>query len=223
MIADLMEELRSRGRPGQLEAMARFGLTGEARLGVPMPMLRRMARSIGRNHATARRLRKTGIPDAQILASLVAEPARMTPAELTRWARQARAWDVCDQTCLNTFVHSEHAWRMVREWSSAKGEFVRRAAFALLACLAVHDARAADAQFSRALRLIARAAEDERNAVKKGVNWALRAVGKRNARLRRDAIRAARALQAEGAPASARWIAADALRELRRPQTKVRR
>ncbi len=193
--------------------MARFGLVGDGRLGLSVPVMRAMARQLGRDHTLAQDLWDTGIPDARIVASMVAEPALLTSRQMDAWVKGFAAWDVCDQTCLNAFCKSPLAWGKVRAWAGRKDEFVRRAAFSLLATLAVHDKRASDAQFIEALALVEAAAQDDRNFVKKAVNWALRSIGKRNAALRPQAIAAALRIQQQGTK-SARWIAADALREL---------
>ncbi len=193
--------------------MARFGITGDGRLGLSVPAMRGLARTLGRDHALAQALWDTGIPDARIVASMVAEPALFTSRQMDAWVKGFAAWDVCDQTCLNAFVKSPLAWRKVDAWADRKDEFVRRAAFSLLATLAVHDKAASDAQFIEALALVEAAAHDERNFVKKAVNWALRQIGKRNAALRIQAIAAAKRIQQQNTK-SARWIAADALREL---------
>lgn len=194
--------------------MARFGIAGEGRLGLSVPAMRGMARTLGRDHALAQALWDTAIPDARIVASMVAEPALLTSRQMDAWVKGFAAWDVCDQTCLNAFVKSPLAWRKVETWATRKDEFVRRAAFALLATLAVHDKKAGDTPFITALALVEAAAEDDRNFVKKAVNWALRNIGKRNASLRAHAIAAALRIQQQGSK-PARWIAADALRELR--------
>lgn len=212
-LAAVLRELHSHARPAELAGMARFGLTGAQRLGVAVPVLRRIARGLGRDPALALALWETAIPDARILAGMVADPARLGARQMDAWARDFASWDVCDQTCLNAFCDSPLAWDKVRAWAGSEPEFVRRAAFALLASLAVHDRQAADAQFIAALALVEAAAGDERNFVKKAVNWALRAIGKRNAVLHAAALAAARRIQQQGSR-SARWIAADALREL---------
>lgn len=220
-LAATLARLRQQARPGELAGMARFGLSGAQRLGVAVPVLRRIARSLGRDHALALALWETGIPDARILASMVADPAQLSSRQMDAWARDFESWDVCDQTCLNAFCASPRAWRKVHAWSTQKHEFVRRAAFALLAALAVHDRQASDAQFIEALALIEAAAGDERNFVKKAVNWALRTIGKHNAPLHAAAIAAAQRIQQQGSRA-ARWIAADALRELRSAAVQAR-
>lgn len=211
---DTLELLRRQARPDQLEGMQRFGMAGAQRLGVSIPALRRMARSLGPDHDLAQALWTTGIPDAQILGSMVGEPSRLTASQMNGWARQARSWDVCDQACSNAHSRSPLAWGRVPVWARSNDEFVRRAAFALIACLAVHDKSAPDQRFIEALSVIEGASGDDRNFVRKAVNWALRQIGKRNAALHALAIDSAERIAARGSR-SARWIAADALRELR--------
>lgn len=205
--------LHANARPQELAGMARFGIVGDGRLGLSVPAMRGMARTLGRDHALAQALWDTGIPDARIVASMVAEPALLTSRQMDAWVKGFAAWDVCDQTCLNAFVKSPLAWSKVDVWATRKDEFVRRAAFSLLATLAVHDKKAGDEAFITALALVEAAADDDRNFVKKAVNWALRSIGKRNKILRAEAIAAALRIQQQGSK-PARWIAADALREL---------
>lgn len=212
-----LDLLHQNARPAELAGMARFGIVGDHRLGVSVPAMRGIARTLGRDHALAQALWDTAIPDARIVASMVAEPAQLTARQMDAWVKGFAAWDVCDQTCLNAFCKSPLAWRKVEVWATRKDEFVRRAAFALLATLAVHDKAADDAAFVAALALVEAAADDDRNFVKKAVNWALRNIGKRNRALRQAAIDAALRIQQQGSR-SARWIAADALRELRPAQ-----
>jgi 3-methyladenine DNA glycosylase AlkD len=156
----------------------------------------------------------SGIHEARILATMVEDPARITAAQMDRWARDFDSWDVCDQACQNLFRSTPHACSKAIEWSAAKREFVRRAGFALMAGLAAQRNKLDDAQFEAFLELIEGAATDDRNMVKKAVNWALRQIGKRNARLLGKAIAAAERIERLDAR-SARWIAKDALRELR--------
>ena len=205
--------LHEHARPGELAGMARFGIVGDNRLGLSMPAMRSIAKTLGQDHALATALWDTGIPDARIVAGMVAEPARLTSRQMDAWARDFASWDVCDQVCGSAFLASPLAWRKVPVWAGQQDEFVRRAAFALLATLAVHDKAASNAPFMDALNVIEAAADDERNFVKKAVNWALRNIGKRNQALNDAAIACARRIQLQGSHA-ARWIAADALREL---------
>lgn len=213
---EALAALRAQARPEALASMAGFGMNTHQRLGLAVPTLRQLGRQFGRDHALALALWDTGIPDAQILAAYVAEPARFTVRQMDHWTRGMQAWDSCDQACTNAFAPSPLAWGRVPVWAARSAEFERRAGFALLAALAVHDKAAADERFLAALPWIEAAADDERNFVKKAVNWALRQIGKRNARLLPAAIACAEVLQQrQPASRSARWIAADALRELR--------
>ena len=210
-----LQRLRAAARPDQLDAMARFGLTGEGRLGLAVPTLRALAREFKRDHELALALWDTGIPDAQMLAGMVAEPARLTVKQMDHWVAGMRAWDVCDQACTNAFVKSPLAWAAIPRWAAREPEFEKRAGFALLAVAAVHQKTRPDEDFIARLPLIEAAAVDERNFVKKAVNWALRQIGKRSAALREPALTVAERLcQREEKPA--RWIGNDARRELGR-------
>jgi 3-methyladenine DNA glycosylase AlkD len=210
----VMAKLQSLTRPDQLEGMARFGIADEGRLGVSIPQLRKMAREIGKDHALALGLWGSGIPDARILAAMVDEPEKLSARQMDEWVCGFNSWDVCDQVCMNLFDKSPLAWKKVREWSKRDEEFVKRAAYAQIACLAWHDKSAGDDQFMGLLPIIRRGARDERNYVKKAVSWALRHIGKRNLQLNKAAIAEA-AIIAELDSKAARWVASDALRELR--------
>jgi len=211
--AEILKKLKARGSRRNIEGMAKFGITTGRRLGVSMPDIRRIAKETGQDHQLALRLWKSGIAEARIAASIIADPEKMTEARMDRWASEFDSWDVCDQVCMNLFQNVPSARRKVRQWSRRREEYVRRAAFALLACLAWHDREAPDTVFTGFLPLIMRAATDERNFVRKAVNWALRNIGKRNIRLNRAALRTAREVSRLDSP-SARWIGADAIREL---------
>lgn len=212
-LAEAMRLLQAQARPGELAGMARYGIVGAGRLGLSVPAMRAIARQLGRDHALALALWDSGIADARIVAGYIADPARLTTRTMDTWARGFDSWDVCDQVCGSAFLAAPKAWDRVQAWSTREPEFVRRAAFALLASLAVHDRSSPDARFVAALAWIEAAADDDRNFVRKGVNWALRNIGKRNAALNAQAVAAAQRLRARGTR-SARWIAADALREL---------
>jgi 3-methyladenine DNA glycosylase AlkD len=221
MIERLIASLRAQANPVNVAGMARYGISTAGTLGVPVYVIRRMAKEAGLDHALAEQLWSSGIHEARILATLVDDPAKVTARQMDRWARDFDSWDVCDQACQNLFRYSPKAFAKAAQWAGAKQEFVRRAGFALMAGLASKASDAPDEQFAAFLPLIAEAAGDDRNMVKKAVNWALRQIGKRNRRLHQMAIAAAEEIRAQGSR-SARWIAADALRELRNPATIAR-
>jgi 3-methyladenine DNA glycosylase AlkD len=209
----VLAQLRAQANLANVAGMARFGINPNDTLGVSIPALRKIAKAIGVNHALAGELWASGIHEARILASLVDDPRQVSTRQMERWVRDFDSWDVCDQVCSNLFSYTTLAHAKAAEWSARDEEFVRRAAFALMAALAVHDKQADDEAFLACLPLIARAATDERNFVRKAVNWALRQIGKRNTRLNQAAIETAQQIQALDSKA-ARWVAADALREL---------
>jgi 3-methyladenine DNA glycosylase AlkD len=196
--------------------LVRFGITAPKALGVSMTNIQVLAKSLGRNHELAAALWETGCYEARMLTSFVDEPARVTPAQMERWCRDFDNWAICDTLCFHLFDRTPHAWDKVAQWHDKREEFVKRAAFALLASLAGHDKGAGDEPFVESLLLIERAATDERNFVKKGVSWALRRIGRRNAALNAAAVAVARRL-AESPQAAARWVGKDALREFARP------
>jgi 3-methyladenine DNA glycosylase AlkD len=193
--------------------MARFGITTKKVFGVSTPDLRKMAKEIGKNHDLAQELWSTGVLEARAIAALIDEPAKVTEMQMERWVRDFDNWAVCDGCCMNLFDKTSFAWKKVVEWSKRKREFEKRAAFALMAVLAVHDKEAEDKQILSVLPIIKCEATDERNFVRKAVNWALRQIGKRNLALNKKAIQTAKEIKRLDSK-SARWIAADALREL---------
>jgi len=208
----VLTRLKRLANSENVAGMARFGINSKGTLGISIPTLRRLAREIGRDHELALRLWKSGFHEARILAGFVADPAKLTEALAERWVNDFDSWDVCDQVAA-LLEQVPFTRKKIRQWAASDREFVKRAAFAMIAGLAVHDKAAADAQFEPFLRLIRRASTDNRNFVKKAVNWALRSIGKRNRRLNLRAV-AVREIGRIDSPA-ARWIAADALRELR--------
>ena len=193
--------------------LARFGITAKGAYGVSMANLKLLAKQLGKNHDLAAALWKTDRYEARMLATLVDDPALVTVAQMDGWCRGFDNWGICDTACFCLFDRSPHAWGRVKPWSGLRGEYGRRAAFALLASLALHDKSAPDAPFRDGLRLVEGAATDERNFVKKGVLWALRAIGMRNAALHADAVHVARRLSTSS-DATARWVGSTALREL---------
>jgi 3-methyladenine DNA glycosylase AlkD len=220
-VNDVLDKLRSKAKPEQLKGMAKYGMTIEKRLGVPVPDMRKLAKELGRDHKLALDLWRTGVAEARILAGMVGDPDKLTEEQMEEWVKDINSWDVCDQVCMNLFEKNRLAWKKIVDWSEREEEFVRRTAFSLIACLAWHDKKASDEKFIELLRVIVRGATDERNFVKKAVNWALRNIGKRNLNLNEAAINAAREIQRLDSKA-ARWIAADAIRELESEAVQIR-
>lgn len=217
----VIEQLRSLGDPEAVKGLARFGIHATEALGVCAPKLRRLAHDIGKDHGLAAQLWKTGILEARALAALVDDPAHVTAAQMEHWAGDFDSWAVCDAACCCLFDRTRYAWNKAVEWTDREPEYVKRAGFVLMAALAVHDKQAPDERFEAFLPLLVQHATDERNFVKKAVNWALRQIGKRNRRLNRQAVQTARQIR-EINSKTARWIASDALRELTSDKVQAR-
>jgi len=217
----VIANLKENARPDQLSGMKRFGMSTENRLGLSMPFLRKMAKEIGKDHELALKLWETGIAEARILAALVDDPKMLTERQMEEWVKDIDSWDVCDQLCMNLFEKSPLAWKKIDDWAKRPEEFVKRTAFSLLACLAWHDKKTEDKKFIELFPLIVQASTDERNFVKKSVNWALRNIGKRNMQLNQAAIETSLTLKRLDSK-SARWIGSDALRELESEAVKKR-
>lgn len=218
----ILNELKKLCRPEVAEGMARFGIKSTNVYGVSIPNLRRMARKIGRNHSLAQPLWSSAIHEARILASMIDDPDQVTEKQMDCWIKDFDSWDLCDQCCMNLFRKTSVAWKKAIEWAEERtGEFERRAGFALMACLAWYDKESSDEDFLSFLTVIEQGADDERNYVKKAVNWALRNIGKRNQYLNRRAIETAAKI-AKTDSRSAKWIAADAIRELTSDAVKGR-
>ena len=213
MIEKYLKQLKSLSDPEAVAGMARFGINPDNTLGVSIPAIRKMAKEIGKNHALAQEFWSSGIHEARILAGMVDDPGEVTVEQMERWAADFDSWDVCDQVCSNLFDKTRFAYEKAHEWSGREEEFVRRAGFVLMATLSVHDKKAGDEKILEFLPLIKNGALDERNFVKKAVNWALRQIGKRNMDLNKAAILTANDIQKIDSKA-AKWIASDALREL---------
>ncbi len=213
LTTDIIATLRTFANPANVAGMARYGINPKGTLGVSMPVLRKIGRENRRNHGLALELWQSGIHEARILAALVDDAKQVTARQMEAWVRDFDSWDICDGVCCNRFDKTPFARTKIRAWTKRRAEYVKRAGFVLMAALAVHDKQAPDELFLEFLPLIEREAHDERNFVRKAVNWALRQIGKRNPRLRRAAIASARRIRMQGTKA-ARWIATDALREL---------
>jgi len=209
----IIVQLKSQADPAAVEGMVRYGINPENTLGISIPTLRAMAREIGKDHQLAEELWASGIHEARILASIIDDPHQVTEEQMERWVADFDSWDVCDQVCSNLFDRTTFAYQKAIEWSSGEAEFIKRAGFAMMAALAVHDKRAGDERFEPFFPIIVRQATDERNYVKKAVNWALRNIGKRNRHLNTRTIEIARKIEQIDSKV-ARWIANDALKEL---------
>jgi len=212
-VENILSRLRTLADPEAIKGMESFGINPKNTLGVSMPAIRKLAREIGRDHLLAAALWDSGVHEARILAGLIDDPAQVAVEQMERWVAGFDSWDVCDQVCMNLFDRTPFAYEKALEWSRRDEEFVKRAGFALMACLAVHDKNADDSRFLKFLPPIVKASDDDRNFVKKAVNWALRQIGKRSRSLHGPAVRTAKEIQALGTR-SGRWIASDALREL---------
>ena len=212
--AEIISRLESMANSRTVAEVARFGIISKKILGLSTPVIMQFAKEIGKDHTLAGELWASGIYEGRILACFVEDASRLTEVQMETWVKDFDNWAICDQCCLRLFDKSPLASRKVIEWSRREEEFVRRAGFALMAVLAVHDKKAPDEKFLPFLAIIKGTATDERNYVRKAVNWALRQIGKRNIRLNRAAIETAEAIKLLDS-SSARWIAADALRELR--------
>lgn len=212
--ASILRELRALSNPAVRDQMAYFGVNVPKAFGISAPVLHTISRRIGKDHQLAEELWSSGIHEARILAALIGEPDKVTAGQMDRWARDFDAWDVVDATCRYLYAFTEPAWRKVEEWSGREQEFIKRAAFSLMAYLSYLDRQSPDARFEKLFRIIVRESDDHRNFVRKAVNWALRQIGKRNLRLNRAAIRTAERIRERGSRA-ARWIATNALRELK--------
>ncbi len=217
----IIAELKSMESPENREGMKRFGITTDNALGIAVPKLRALAKRVGKDHELAQKLYDCGIHEARLLAGMIDSPQLVTKKQMDDWTAAFDSWDVCDMTCMNLFCKTPFALEKVRKWAKDDREYVRRAAFALTACLAVHYKEPGTAAFEELFPLMEKYSADERNMVKKAVNWALRQVGKRNETLRVMAVEWGEKIAAKD-DKSSRWIAADALRELRDPKVVER-
>jgi 3-methyladenine DNA glycosylase AlkD len=218
---DIIQELESLSKPEDIKGMARFGINSKKAFGVKIPELRRMSKKAGKNHEIAEKLWDAGYNETKILASLIEDPKKVKEDQMEKWVIGFNSWDICDQCCNNLFYKTPFAYKKIFEWSERKEEFIKRAAFTLIAVLAVHDKKATDNKFKQFYTLIIRESTDNRNYVKKAVNWALRQIGKRNKNLNNESIKIAEEIQKIDAK-SAKWIAADTLRELKSEKVQKR-
>lgn len=217
----IIKKLKSLESPKNVEGMARYGINPKNNLGVSIYVLRPIAQKIGGNHDLALKLWDSGIHDARLLACFIDDPQKVTAEQMDAWAKDFDSWDICDQACTSLFDQSPISWTKAFEWAKRDEEFVKRAAFSLVAGLSVHDKKASDEKFEEFMPIIKNNVTDERNYVKKAVNWALRNIGKRNINLNKKAIKTAEEL-IKTENKTARWIAKDALKELTSEKVKQR-
>ncbi len=210
---EIIQELESLSNPEDVEGMARFGINPQKTYAVRIPELRRIARTVGKNHQLAAQLWEAGYRETRILACMVEDPQEITSEQMDRWVAEFDYWEICDQCCMKLFRMTPWAYEKIFQWSESEEEFTKRAAFALIAVLAVHDKKALDEKFEQFFPLIIKESTDNRNYVKKAVNWALRHIGKKNSTLNRKAITVAREIHNINSK-SAKWIASNALNEL---------
>jgi 3-methyladenine DNA glycosylase AlkD len=215
-VDSVVARLKRLGTKKTRDGMARYAIPSDNAFGVSVGKIRDMGKQLGRNHDLAQALWDTGWYEARMLAAFVDDPAQVTPAQMDRWCRDFDNWAIVDTLCFHLFDRTPHAFAKVKAWSTRRNEFEKRAAFALLASLGVHDKTASDESFAKCLPLIERAATDERNFVKKGVSWALRVIGRRSNELNRSAVALSKRLCESEEPA-ARWVGRDALKELTSP------
>lgn len=218
---EIINELESLSNPEDREGMARFGINPKKTYAVRIPDLRKIAKNTGKNHELALQLWEAGYRETRIIACMIEDPKQVTAQQMDDWAQEFDFWEICDQCCMKLFRMTPFAYKKVFEWSTREEEFVKRAAFTLIAVLAVHDKKAPDEKFEQFLPIIIRESTDNRNYVKKSVNWALRHIGKRNLALNTKAIKTAENIK-KIPDKSAKWIAADALRELKSDKVQER-
>jgi len=217
---EVLKWLERRGTRRTVDGMARYGIEAKHAFGVPMATLLAVKKRLGKDHALATALWESGWYEARLLAALVGDPQCVTRRQMNAWARSFENWGDCDTVCFHLFDRTPFAWEKARQWAASPREFVKRAGFVLMACLALHDKAAPDKPFLALLPLIEKGARDERNFVKKGVSWALRGIGRRNLALNVAALRAARRL-ALSEEAACRWVGKDAVRELLSPKVRA--
>jgi len=218
---EVLRWLERRGTRRTVEGMARYGIVAERAFGVPMGTLRSLRKRLGQDHALSLALWDSGWYEGRLLAALVGDPERVTRRQMNAWAAGFENWADCDTVCFKLFDRTPLAWEKAPQWARSPRELVKRGAFVLMACLALHDKTAPDRSFLAFLPLIEKGARDERNFVKKGVSWALRAIGQRNVALNGAALATARRL-ALSEEAACRWVGKDALRELASPKLRAR-
>ena len=217
----ILDQLHTLADKSNLPGMARFGIETGGRLGIPIPKLRIIAKETGKDHKLALALWDTAIPEARLLASMIDDPSLVTNEQMDAWVSEFNSWDICDGVCGNLFDKTPFAWEKIEDWAADESEFVRRAGYVMIACLASHDKIAPDGAFTALFPIITAGVKDPRNFVRKAVNWAIRGIGKRNLALNKAAITLSEEILTIN-DKTARWIARDALRELQSDKIQER-
>ena len=220
-VNEIIKELKKHSNPKDREGMARFGINPDKALGVRIPVLRKLAKKLGKNHELAQQLWDTEIHEARILATMIDDSKLVTEKQMNSWVKDFNSWDLCDQCCSNLFDRTPYVHKKILQWTKDERDFVRRAGFVLIATASVHRKDWEDKDFERYFPLIEKYSDDNRNFVKKAVNWALRQMGKRNKSLNKKCITFAKKIQKKDSK-SAKWIANDAIRELEDPKIQER-
>ncbi len=220
-VEEVINELKRHYSPRNIEGMKRYGIKADKAFGLNAPTMYAIAKRIGKNHELALELWETGYHEARHIAAMIDDPKLVTKSQMNKWVKDFNSWDICDGTCSNLFRNTPYALEKIHQWAKSKKEFVRRAGFALLAFVAVHHKKRNDKDFLQFFPLIKKHSFDERNFVKKAVNWALRQIGKRSKFLNKEALKLAKEIQTFESK-SARWIANDAIRELTNPKILAR-
>jgi 3-methyladenine DNA glycosylase AlkD len=210
---EIIRKIKSQYNARNVAGMARFGINPHNTYGLSIPTLRTLAKKIGKDHELALKLWKSDIHEARFLAGMVDVPELVTSEQMDKWTSQFNSWDICDQMCSNLYDKTKYAYQKAYKWIKSPKEYVKRAGYVMMAVMSVHDKKADDKTFERFYPLILKGCTDERNFVKKAVNWAVRQIGKRNKKLRKSAIKLSKKILKIDSKA-ARWIAKDALREL---------
>jgi 3-methyladenine DNA glycosylase AlkD len=219
---EVLAWIEKRGTKKTRDGMARYGIVAKHAFGVPVGTLHQLRDEIGRDQTLSLALWKTGCYEARLVAAFIGDPERVTRAQMNAWAKGFENWGDCDTVCFHLFDRSPHAWAVAPKWAASPSEFVRRGGYVLMACLAQHDKEADDEQFLPFLALIETGAGDERNFVKKGVNWALRSIGRRSPSLNKSATAVAKRL-AKSEESAPRWVGKDALREFAKVKARASR
>jgi 3-methyladenine DNA glycosylase AlkD len=219
--SEVLTWLERKGSRRYKDGLLRYGIVTPKAFGVPIAVLLKFAKQHGKDRALARELWATGWLEARLLAAMIDDPKQVTPKQMDAWSTQFDNWGVCDTVCWHLFDYTPHAWTKIRQWSKSPKEYVKRAAFAMIAGQAGHNKAASDAEFLALLPIIEKGARDERNFVKKAVNWALRRIGGRSPKLHAAALASAKRL-AHSELASCRWVGKDAVRDLSRPMVRAR-